>query len=465
MIRTRIERAHFFLTLAVFSLPLAAFTLAALLRFATSVLPRHSTDAEPRPYFGLLLLTTILWSLGAEYHGLTSIENHLRPQGILRRILLACLSTYVTVLSVTFFYRDTSFSRIFIWLSSMNIVLLALLVSAVFRKVWYRKAISQTASGLLLIVGADAFAARVAESLLASRIAPCGIRGHIRLPGQTCAIHNRPVFELSDVETLAIGDDFTDAILAIPPDRMAELPGLRAQLTPLCVPMRLVLDVGDNLLTGEGLLNFGNFLMLDLHRTTAESLLYMILKRAFDLAFSTLVLFLTAPVLVLIALAVRLSSPGPIIFAQDRVGLNGKLFRMYKFRTMSVSSGRDSDSCWTVKNDPRRTRAGKFLRHSGLDELPQFFNVLRGDMSVVGPRPERPLLVQRFMQSVSNYNTRHYLKVGITGWAQVNGWRGDTSIEKRVEYDLYYVRNWTLAFDLLIIVLTFFRGFLNKNAY
>ncbi len=147
------------------------------------------------------------------------------------------------------------------------------------------------------------------------------------------------------------------------------------------------------------------------------------------------------------------------------MGLNGQVFRMYKFRTMKMASPQESDTRWTIKNDPRCTPFGKILRKTGLDELPQFVNVLKGEMSVVGPRPERPILVQRFMQSVGNYNTRHYLKVGITGWAQVNGWRGDTSIEKRVEYDLYYVRHWTLTFDLLIVVLTFFRGFTNKNAY
>jgi exopolysaccharide biosynthesis polyprenyl glycosylphosphotransferase len=267
------------------------------------------------------------------------------------------------------------------------------------------------------------------------------------------------------VEKLAIGDGFTDVILAVPSDRLADLPRLRSQLAPLCVPIRLILDVGDGIQTGQRLFHFGGLLMLDLQVTPAESTLYVILKRAFDLAFSAFVVMLTAPVLVLIALAVRLSSPGPIIFAQDRVGLNGKLFRMYKFRTMHVTPPRDSDTRWTVKDDPRCTKFGKLIRQTGLDELPQFFNVLKGEMSVVGPRPERPLLVQRFMQSVGNYNMRHYLKVGITGWAQVNGWRGDTSIEKRVEYDLYYIRHWTLAFDLLIILLTFFRGFTNRNAY
>jgi Undecaprenyl-phosphate glucose phosphotransferase len=465
VIRGKLKRAQFLLTLAVFSVPLASFIVAAFLRFATRALPRYTTDAEPRPYFGLLLLTTILWAIGAEYHGLTAIENHLHPQGNVRRILLACLSTYLTVLSVLFFYRDTSFSRVFIWLSSMNIVLLALLVSMLFRKVWQRSHFSQTSSGLLLIIGADEFAARVADSLAASRLAPCGIVGHIILPGQTSAIRTRPVFELSQIERLAIGNGFTDVILALSPDRLAQLPSLREKLAPLCAPMRLVLDVGEGVQPGQNLFHLGDLLLLDLQSTPAESTLYVLLKRAFDLVFSAFVLVLAAPLLGLIALAVRLTSPGPAIFVQDRVGLNGQVFRMYKFRTMRVAPQEEKYTRLTAKDDPRRTRLGKFLRQTSLDELPQFFNVLKGDMSVVGPRPEGPILVQRFMQSVGNYNRRHFLKVGITGWAQVNGWRGDTSIEKRVEYDLYYMRHWTLRFDLLIVVLTFFRGFTDKNAY
>ncbi len=464
MIRGQLKRAQFFLTMAVFSVPLAAFIVAALLRFATRALPRYSTDAEPRPYFGLLLLTTVVWAIGAEYYGLTAIESHLQPQGKIRRILLAWLSTYVTVLSILFFYRDTSFSRVFIWLSSMNIVLLTLLISVVFREMWQRGHSAGTSSSMLLIVGADEFAARVANSLVASRMAPCGIAGHVVLPGQSCIIQDRAIFELGEIERLAIGNGFTDVILALPPDRLADLAGLREKLAPLCAPMRLVLDVGEGVQPGQNLFHLGNLVMLDLQSTPAESTVYVISKRAFDLVFSALVILLAAPVFVLIALAVRLSSPGPAIFVQERVGLNGKVFRMYKFRTMREAPG-EKYTQLTTKDDPRRTRVGKILRQTSLDELPQFFNVLKGDMSVVGPRPEGPILVQRFMQSVGNYNRRHFLKVGITGWAQVNGWRGDTSIEKRVEYDLYYMRHWTLRFDLLIVVLTLFRGFINRNAY
>jgi lipopolysaccharide/colanic/teichoic acid biosynthesis glycosyltransferase len=152
---------------------------------------------------------------------------------------------------------------------------------------------------------------------------------------------------------------------------------------------------------------------------------------------------------------------------QERIGLNGKPFKMYKFRTMHMSEtdSEEGDTRWTTQDDPRRTWLGVFLRKTSLDELPQFINVLKGDMSVVGPRPERPHFVRQFLQDVARYNHRHCLKVGITGWAQVNGWRGNTSINKRIEYDLYYLQNWSFTFDLRIIVMTIFSALIDRNAY
>ena len=154
-----------------------------------------------------------------------------------------------------------------------------------------------------------------------------------------------------------------------------------------------------------------------------------------------------------------------MLFAQNRVGFKGDVFKMYKFRTMRTSSGTEGDTRWTSANDSRRTRVGTLLRRTSLDELPQFFNVLRGDMSVVGPRPERPHFVEKFAIEVPRYRARHYLKVGITGWAQVNGWRGDTSIEKRIEHDLYYLQNWSLLFDLRIVIRTVLHTVNAKHAY
>jgi Undecaprenyl-phosphate glucose phosphotransferase len=211
--------------------------------------------------------------------------------------------------------------------------------------------------------------------------------------------------------------------------------------------------------------NFAGLPMVSVRFTPVDSLAYRVGKRLFDIVFSGLVLLLSAPLLLLIAAAVKLSSPGPIFFMQERMGANRKPFRMIKFRTMKVGSEKfDCQAGLGIRNDPRATPLGKFLRKWSLDELPQFWNVLTGDMSVVGPRPERTYHAQQFKNEVPNYMIRHQVKTGITGWAQANGWRGDTSIAKRVEYDIFYIENWTFWFDLKIIGMTLFRGLVNNNA-
>ena len=165
------------------------------------------------------------------------------------------------------------------------------------------------------------------------------------------------------------------------------------------------------------------------------------------------------------AILIKLTSKGPLIFKQERVGLNNVPFQMYKFRSMEVQTAKEESKGWTVKNDPRVTRVGKIIRKTSIDELPQLFNVLKGDMSLVGPRPERPQFVEKFREEIPRYMVKHQVRPGLTGWAQVNGLRGDTSIKKRIEYDIYYIENWTLGFDIKIIFKTFFTGFINKNAY
>jgi len=188
-----------------------------------------------------------------------------------------------------------------------------------------------------------------------------------------------------------------------------------------------------------------------------------VLKRAFDLVFAGVGLFFLWPILLAIAIWVKLDSPGPVFFTQDRVGLNGRRFRMLKFRTM-VPEAEARGAQWTKKDDPRRTRAGAVLRRLSLDELPQLWNVFVGDMSLVGPRPEQPLFVDRFRASVPRYMLRHHVKAGITGWAQVNGLRGDTPLERRIEYDLYYIEHWSMGFDLKILALTVVRLFRDPSA-
>jgi len=194
--------------------------------------------------------------------------------------------------------------------------------------------------------------------------------------------------------------------------------------------------------------------LTNLRNCLTERFTYRFWKRLLDLGVSALALLLLAPLLALIAVALKLSSSAPVLFKQQRVGQSGRKFWIYKFTTMSTSSADTSDTRWTTSQDERVTRLGRILRPTGLDELPQLINVLCGDMSLIGPRPERPHFVEIFTRNVPGYKKRHALKPGITGWAQVCGWRGDTSIRKRVEHDLYYLQHWTLWFDLKILCLT-----------
>lgn len=189
------------------------------------------------------------------------------------------------------------------------------------------------------------------------------------------------------------------------------------------------------------------------------------LKRTFDILGSSILIILFSIPMAIITAIIKITSPGPLIFKQERVGLHNRPFKMYKFRSMEVQDASKEKQAWTVQNDPRVTPIGKFIRKTSLDELPQFFNVLKGDMSLVGPRPERPFFVEKFKEEIPRYMVKHQVRPGITGWAQVNGYRGDTSIRMRIDCDLYYIENWTFGLDIKILFLTIFKGFVNKNAY
>ena len=189
------------------------------------------------------------------------------------------------------------------------------------------------------------------------------------------------------------------------------------------------------------------------------------IKRSCDLIGGILALILFSPVMLITALIIKLTSKGPIFYSQVRIGLHNKEFKMYKFRSMQVQSEAKEKKAWTTMNDPRVTPIGKFIRKTSIDELPQLFNVILGNMSLIGPRPERPFFVEKFKEEIPRYMIKHQVRPGMTGWAQINGYRGDTSIQKRIEHDLYYIENWTLGLDIKILFLTVFKGFVNRNAY
>ena len=205
--------------------------------------------------------------------------------------------------------------------------------------------------------------------------------------------------------------------------------------------------------------------VINIRRVPLNDPLNAAMKRAIDIFGAIVALILFSPIMLLTAILIKLTSPGPLIYCQERVGLHNRPFKMYKFRSMEVQAPEKEKSEWTTKRDPRVTPIGRVIRKTSIDEMPQLFNGLFGSMSLVGPRPERPYFVERFKEEIPRYMIKHQVRPGMTGWAQVNGYRGDTSITKRIEHDLYYIENWTLGFDFKILFLTFFKGFINKNAY
>jgi exopolysaccharide biosynthesis polyprenyl glycosylphosphotransferase len=270
--------------------------------------------------------------------------------------------------------------------------------------------------------------------------------------------------QLSTDEFLrTIRHEQADAVLVSAP--ALEIPSLSQRISEsgLRMPVGFLVSPAEGI--SDRVSGAGGVYLLNTGAQPAATLNYRLFKRAFDILFSFTALVAGLPLLLLIALLVKIGSRGPIFFVQDRVGWNGRVFRMYKFRTMRSASAIESDTRWTSPGNARVTPVGRFLRRYSLDELPQFLNVLLGDMSLVGPRPERPFFVSTFRRQIDEYHRRHQLKVGLTGWAQVNGLRGDTCIRTRLMYDLYYLQNWGLIFDLKIVLRTVLCVFTGRNAH
>lgn len=256
-------------------------------------------------------------------------------------------------------------------------------------------------------------------------------------------------------------------LIALPRSQYGELDTLLEFLKDEMVNIKLVPDIHEYVTLGCEIEDFDGLPIVNLNDSPLQGW-GAAAKRVTDIFVSFLVLILLSPFLLLIAIVIKISpssGPGPILFSQERMGLDGHVFKMWKFRSMRQDAEAASGPVWAEAGDHRRTAIGAFLRATSLDEIPQFWNVLKGDMSLVGPRPERPVFVRKFRQDISHYMLRHKVKAGLTGWAQVNGWRGNTSLDMRIECDLYYIRNWTYLMDWKILFMTLWKGFVNKNAY
>lgn len=263
------------------------------------------------------------------------------------------------------------------------------------------------------------------------------------------------------LERILEGNELDEVVIAL----RAEDYGKLERIVDVCekagVHTKMIPDFGNVISTRPYIEDMQGIPVIHVRRVPLNIMRNRVAKRAVDLIGATVAIILFSPVMLLTVLVVALTEEGSVIYRQERVGLHNQVFYMYKFRSMIMQDEEKEKAEWSTRNDPRITPVGKLIRRTSIDELPQLFNVLKGEMSLVGPRPERPQFVQKFRDEIPRYMVKHQVRPGMTGWAQINGYRGDTSIEKRIEYDLYYIENWTMGLDLKILVLTFFKGFFN----
>mgnify|MGYP000390042677 FL=1 len=270
---------------------------------------------------------------------------------------------------------------------------------------------------------------------------------------------------VDELEKMLSENDYDETAITLSIDHYDSLEGIVAVTEKSGVHTKFIPDYNNIIPTRPYTEDLDGLPVIHVRNIPLSNSFNRFCKRAIDIVGALLLIILFSIPMSVVAAIIKITSPGPLIFKQERVGLHNKPFKMFKFRSMEVQDASKEKQAWTVQNDPRVTPIGKFIRKTSLDELPQFFNVLKGDMSLVGPRPERPFFVEKFKEEIPRYMIKHQVRPGITGWAQVNGYRGDTSIRMRIDCDLYYIENWTLGLDIKILFLTIFKGFVNKNAY
>jgi Undecaprenyl-phosphate glucose phosphotransferase len=439
--------------------------LAYAVRFYVVGPPSPVADVPPLgPYLLMILPIVLVWGISFRAFGLY------RPRRIGSRLSevadiakASSLAALVLVTAMTFFFREYEFSRtviVYFWVFSIAVVSWARYVFREALRFARRRGYNQRYA---VVVGEGDLAEHVIRRLRArpdTGIQVVGVVGDTK-----DAVGGAPwLGAYADLAAVLAGRPVEQVILALAHEDAARLPGLLEAIGDEPVTIHVVPDLFRFTSLRGGIEEFEGVPFVHLRASPLHGW-NAVVKRVFDVAFSAALLAALAPVLLLLAAAVRLTSRGPVLYRQERMGLDGQRFAMLKFRTMRVDAEVVSGPVWAQAHDGRRTPIGGLLRRFSLDELPQFVNVLRGEMSVVGPRPERPVFVQRFRQTVPGYMLRHKVKSGVTGWAQINGLRGNTSLEKRIEYDIQYIERWSLWLDLKIIALTVVRVLFDRNAY
>ena len=441
-----------------------AWVGAYLLRFESGWIPLWHPAVEfdvclsHIPLIALLAAIAYRTARMYEVHRLRRFREELVSVG--KGVTLLMLLTLATA----FYWRDPYESRVTMlvfYAVTTSFVLVARRLSWQTIRRLRRQGFNRTPA---LIVGTGRVARKTARALRHASWTGMYAFGFIEDQPSRWTSDLHVIGRIADLPQLIQEHSIGHVFIALPMNRYDEARRVFDILSQSLVEVRMVLDATNMASLSLTTTNLDGLTVVGL-RESPHYGLNIVVKRAMDVVLSSVGLLVLSPVLAAIAVLVKITSPGPVFYRQERCGLNGEPFQMLKFRSMRVDAETQSGPVWARENDPRRTGFGAFLRKTSLDELPQLFNVLKGDMSLVGPRPERPVFIQKFRKTIPNYMARHHVKAGITGWAQVNGWRGNTSLRKRIQHDLYYITHWNPWLDVRILWLTVFKGLFDRNAY
>ena len=456
-------------------LGLSAFIIAYTIRFHSGLIPITKGIPPLRQYVNLLPFVVAVVPLGFHLQNLYRLRRG-------RSWVDDFFGVFVgSILAVVFGVMVTTYVQIYIAPNDRGAyevsqavwgIFLVLNVALTFalrqlvREVFERRWRSGVGLRRILIAGSGELGRLVADKIIEHRELGYQIVGFVDdKPGDHLGYRGLPLLGTIDETTeIATREQIDHLYVALPPEQHLKTIDLLEATTRECVDVKVVPDLLQVIALKARLWDLDGVPVIDVNDIPLQGF-NSIVKRVLDVLISAAALIGLAIPLGIIALLVRVTSRGPALFRQERMGLDGRAFSIVKFRSMVDDAERQSGPVWAQENDDRVTRLGRFLRRSNLDELPQLWNVLRGDMSIVGPRPERPHFVEQFKHRIPQYMLRHKVKAGMTGWAQVNGWRGNTALDKRIEYDLYYIENWSVRLDLKIIWLTIVKGFFHKHAY
>tara|TARA_B100000686_G_scaffold255335_1_gene266770 strand:- start:49 stop:1251 length:1203 start_codon:yes stop_codon:yes gene_type:complete len=383
------------------------------------------------------------------------------------QLLRGTFTLFLLTLVAAFFYRDFSYSRVhtlYFLICYLNLLFLSRFLTR-WSLEWLHKRGKNVES--ILLIGEGDTASKFIEKLERFKTLGIVLFGVIETGSKIKSKIPENIPKLGGINELSSiiqAHEIDQVFIALSSEEQQCLPELKEILAEQWVDVRIIPDLGTFQTLHTEVESFEDMPIVTVVQSPMTGW-NQVLKRIIDIFGASIALVLFSPFMLIIAIVIRLTSSGPCLYGQERMGLDGRTFNALKFRSMHFDAESETGAVWASENDERRTKFGTFLRKYSLDELPQLFNVFKGEMSLVGPRPERPVFIDQFKSQIPNYMLRHKVKAGITGWAQINGWRGNTSLEKRIEFDLYYIERWSIWFDIKILFLTFYRGFFGTNAY